>query len=427
MNLINIAGFVLIFGVLVFIHELGHFLAARRNGIVAEEFGFGYPPRLLTLFRGEGRLEVGGRSLVVPRGFELPAELAADSMVTVETTTDKKGRQELSGVALLEPDQAIPPGAARVTLVDPGTVYSINMIPFGGFVRMRGEDGPAGPGSFASASRKGRAATLLAGPLMNLALAILLFTIASFLGRPEPVPGGTITLISPGSPAELAGLQVGDQVFKIGEQDVIDAGDLSRYMDEHPGEPVTLLIQRGGEMITLPVNPRQNPPPGEGRIGVQIEPSVELKRFGLLQSVIRGVEDTARFTQVTLSVPALLMRGVISPEEARPVGPKGIYDLTSGAIQQSRQSGWLYPVLLLMGILSLALAITNLLPLPALDGGRLMFVIIEQIRGRRVDPNWEGAIHLAGMVLLLGLMVIITYQDFASPVPLPDWLGPLGL
>jgi regulator of sigma E protease len=268
--------------------------------------------------------------------------------------------------------------------------------------------------------------TLLAGPMMNLVLAILLFSMASMLGRPEPVPGGNITLISPGSPAELAGLLVGDQVFKIGDHDVVDAGDLSLYMDEHPGEPVTLLIQRGGEMVTLSLTPRQSPPPGEGRIGVQIEPTIELKRFGLLQSMKRGVEDTVRFTQVTLSVPALLLRGVITPEEARPVGPKGIYDLTSGAIQQSRQSGWLYPILLLMGILSLALAITNLLPLPALDGGRLMFVIIEKIRGRRVDPNWEGAIHLAGMVLLLGLMVIITYQDFASPVPLPDWLGPLG-
>ena len=79
-----------------------------------------------------------------------------------------------------------------------------------------------------------------------------------------------------------------------------------------------------------------------------------------------------------------------------------------------------------MGILSAALAITNLLPIPALDGGRLLFIIIEKVRGRRVDPNWEGAIHLAGMVILLGLMVIITYQDFASPVPLPDWLAPLG-
>jgi regulator of sigma E protease len=364
--------------------------------------------------------------VVVPRGFELPAELAADSMVLLETTADKKGRQVLSSVALVDPDEARAVGAQPVTLVDPGTVYSINAIPFGGFVRMRGEDGPAGPGSFASASRTGRAVTLLAGPMMNLVLAILLFTTASLLGRPEPVPGGSITLISPGSPAELAGLQTGDLVFKIGSQEVVDAGDLSRYMDEHPGEPVTLSIQRGGEMMTLSLTPRQNPPPGEGRIGVQIEPTIELRRFGLLESVMQGVEDTARFTQVTLSVPALLLRGVITPEEARPVGPKGIYDLTSGAIQQSRQSGWLYPILLLMGILSLALAITNLLPLPALDGGRLMFVIIEKIRGRRVDPNWEGAIHLAGMVLLLGLMVIITYQDFASPVPLPDWLGPLG-
>lgn len=426
MSLISAFGFLLIFGLLVFIHELGHFLAARRNGIVAEEFGFGFPPRLITLLRGAGRLIVGGQTLVVPRGFTLPAELTTESRVTYEATPDKRGRQVLTRLTVVEKSDVATLSGHRVELVDPGTVYSINLIPLGGFVRMRGEDGAAGPGSFASASRKARAVVLLAGPMMNFLLAVVLFALSFFLGRPEPVPGGRIEVVAPGSPAKMAGLQPNDRIFKIDDQVVYQAGDLGHYIEAHPGQAVTLLVERNGESFDVVVTPRLNPPPGEGYIGIQMYPVTEIQRFGILESIRRGVKDTVRFTRFTLSVPALLIRGVITPEDARPIGPKGIYDLTTSTIQQTLVSGLWFPILQLMGILSAALAITNLLPLPALDGGRLLFILIEQIRGRRIDPNWEGAIHLAGMVLLLGLMALITYQDFVSPVPLPDWLAPLS-
>lgn len=424
--MINVLGFIIIFGILVFIHELGHFVAARRNGIVTEEFGFGFPPRLIKLFRGQGRLVIDGRTVIVPRNFDLPPDLTTDSLVTYETTIDKRGRAMLVQLSVVEPDNLTTSEAQRVHLVDPGTIYSINLIPVGGFVRMRGEDGLAGPGSFASASAKARSVTLLAGPVMNLLLAVVLFALSFMLGRPEPVPGGRIEEVLPGSPAAIAGLQVRDRIFKIDDEVVIQAGDLSRYIEAHPGQPVTLLVERDGESFDVVVTPRVNPPPGEGYVGIRMYPVTEIKRFGALESIQRGFQDTARFTQFTLSVPSLLLRGVITPEDARPIGPKGIYDLTSSTIQQTLASGRWFPILQLMGILSAALAITNLLPLPALDGGRLLFIVIEKIRGRRIDPNWEGAIHLAGMVLLLGLMVIITYQDFVSPVPLPDWLAPLG-
>ena len=291
---------------------------------------------------------------------------------------------------------------------------------------MRGEDGPAGPGSFASASARARSATLLAGPIMNLLLAVALFAISFMVGRPEAVPGGRIEAVAPGSPAETSGLQKDDRVFLIDNQEVRQAGDMGEYIADHPGLAVTLTVERDGERFTTTLTPRTSPPPGEGPIGVTLYPVTSLTRYGPLESLKRGVQDTVRFTTFTLSVPSMLLRGAISPADARPVGPKAIFDLTSGAINATQTSGMWFPILQLMGILSAALAITNLLPIPALDGGRLLFIIIEKIRGRRVDPNWEGAIHLAGMVILLGLMVIITYQDFASPVPLPDWLAPLG-
>lgn len=426
MTILNIAGFILIFGILVFIHELGHFLVARRNGIVTEEFGFGFPPRVVTLRRGRGRLLIGDRSVGVPAGFPLPAELVAGSQVVYETTSDKRGRPVLSKIEIVADAGVNPDGPNTVKLVDSGTIYSINLIPVGGFVRMRGEDGPAGPGSFASASAKARAATLLAGPMMNFALAIVLFALSAMIGQPEAMPGGRIEAISPASPAELAGLQPNDRVFLIGDAVVRSAGDIGDYISTRPGEPVTLTVERDGQRFTVTVTPRVSPPPGEGAIGLALLPVTELSRSGPIEALTRGVTDTARFTYLTLSVPAMLLRGAIEPADARPVGPVAIFSLTSGAISATQSSGLWYPVLQLMGILSAALAITNLLPIPALDGGRLLFIIIEKIRGRRIDPNWEGAIHLAGMVILLGLMAIITYQDFASPIPLPNWLAPLG-
>lgn len=426
MTIINIVGFILIFGILVFVHELGHFLAARRNGIVTEEFGFGYPPRVVTLRKGDGKLVVDDKALVVPGGYELPEDLVAGSLVTIQTTPDKKGRPVLTNVEVISPDDLLRSNAGVVSMIDPGTIYSINAIPFGGFVRMRGEDGPAGPGSFANASAGARAVTLLAGPGMNLLLAVIIFSISFMLGRPDAVPGGRIDEVAPGSPAELAGLAVGDRIFLIGDKEVRTASDVGDYVQAHPGEPVAMTIDRNGERMVVTLTPRVSPPEGQGPVGVTVYPVTEITRYGVGESLIRGAEDTARFTYFTLSVPSMLMKGVITPSEARPVGPKAIFDLTSGAITATQDSGLWFPVLQLMGILSAALAITNLLPIPALDGGRLLFIIIEKVRGRRVDPNWEGAIHLAGMLVLLGLMVIITYQDFASPVPLPDWLAPLG-
>jgi regulator of sigma E protease len=426
MSLLNIFGFILIFGILVFIHELGHFLVARRNGIVTEEFGFGFPPRVITLRRGRGRLIIGERTVVVPAGFQLPAELVAGSRVVYETISDKRGRAVLSKIEIVEAAGTSPNDPNAVKLVDPGTIYSINAIPFGGFVRMRGEDGPAGPGSFASASASARTATLLAGPVMNFLLAAVLFALAAMVGQPEAMPGGRIEQISPGSPAEQAGLQPNDRIFLIDAAVVRHAGDIGDYIRTRPGEPVVLTIERDGERFTVTVTPRVSPPPGEGAIGLAIQPVTQVASAGPGEALVRGVTDTARFTYFTLSVPGMLLRGAIEPADARPVGPKAIFDLTSGAISATQTSGYWYPVLQLMGILSAALAITNLLPIPALDGGRLLFILIEKVRGRRVDPNWEGAIHLAGMVILLGLMAIITYQDFASPIPLPNWLAPLG-
>jgi regulator of sigma E protease len=124
---------------------------------------------------------------------------------------------------------------------------------------------------------------------------------------------------------------------------------------------------------------------------------------------------------LTISVPLLILRGLLPAEAVRPIGPLGIYQQTASAVQATVEMGWWYPILSLLGLISTALAITNLLPLPALDGGRILFIVIEAIRGKRVDPAREGFVHFIGLALLVALMLIISYFDIIQPVTAIDW------
>jgi regulator of sigma E protease len=124
---------------------------------------------------------------------------------------------------------------------------------------------------------------------------------------------------------------------------------------------------------------------------------------------------------MTFYMPVLLIRGAMPLGDARPVGPVGIAQLTGGAVEHSLATGWWYPVFVTLGLISAALGVTNLLPLPALDGGRILFLIVEAVRGRRVDPEKEALVHFVGMALLIGLLFVVTYQDLVAPVPSIDW------
>ena len=133
------------------------------------------------------------------------------------------------------------------------------------------------------------------------------------------------------------------------------------------------------------------------------------------------MKETVSIAAMTLTLPIQLIRGLIPAELARPVGPVGIGGLIGDAVRYTIETGWWYPVMRMLGSLSVALAVTNLLPLPALDGGRILFVIVEAIRGKRVDPAKEGLVHLVGMALLIALMLLITWQDLVNPLPSLDW------
>ena len=353
--ILTVVSFLLVMSVVVFVHELGHFLVAKRSGIFVEEFGFGFPPRLIKL---------GERN---------------------------------------------------------GTVYSINTIPFGGFVRMRGEDDPSLPGSFASASKRARALTLVAGATMNFLLAIVLLAVLTAItGVPDDSrPGTLIKGIAAGSPAEQAGLQIGDRIVAADGTPLASVNDLQRYTAGHTGRSVTYEIVRrdpsGSEMtLQVTMTPRTNPPSQQGALGIQID--IPTRPPKIWEAVWSGVKATGEVIYLTFQIPATLIREGRPISDAGFMGPVGIAATTGDVVRSAVAVSSASPVLWFVGLLSIALGVTNLLPIPGLDGGRLLFVFVEAVRRKRIEPSQEGVVHLVGFGLLLLLVGIITVREVTALV-----------
>jgi regulator of sigma E protease len=349
----SVLAFVLLLGFMVLIHELGHFVMAKLAGVKVEEFGIGFPPRLIAVRRGE-------------------------------------------------------------------TDYSLNWIPLGGFVRMLGEEDPREPRSFARARKRWRIGILLAGSTMNMLAAALFFAVAFAAGWPTVTQTEVqIFRTLPGSPADQAGLKQGDAVLSLAGEPVKTTGDLRRITDANLGKPLPVEIRRGQQQLLLTVTPRQQWPEGEGPIGIGImdrASRVEPVRYGPIQAIGRGARELLKSVVLTLSVPVMAIQGLVPLEFLRPVGPVGLFQATSQAAAETARSGWWFPLLYMAATLGAGLGVANLLPIPGLDGGRLVFVLIEVLRGRRISPEREGLIHLVGMGLLVSLVLVITYFDILFPV-----------
>lgn len=348
-----VLAFAVLLGFMVLVHELGHFVMAKLAGVKVEEFGIGFPPRLAAVRRGE-------------------------------------------------------------------TDYSINWIPLGGFVRMLGEEDPAEPRSFARARKRWRVGILLAGSAMNMLAAAAFFSAAFMAGWPTVTQSEvTISRVLAASPAEQAGLRQGDVVLAVAGEPVRASSDLRRITDAQLGRPVPVEIRRGQDRITLTVTPRRQWPPDEGPIGIGIwdRPTrMEPVEYGFGDAVRRGFGELGKSILLTLSIPVMAFQGLVPLEFLRPVGPVGLYQGVSQAAAETVRSGWWFPILYMAATLGAGLGVANLLPIPGLDGGRLVFVLIEMLRGRRVSPEREGLIHLVGMALLVSLVLVITYFDILFPV-----------
>ena len=373
---LTIIVFVLILGLLIFVHEFGHFIVAKRAGIRVEEFGFGFPPRLFGVKRGE-------------------------------------------------------------------TIYSINLLPIGGFVRIYGEMGPE-PEKNRSKKNKPvdkeafekeeerafykkpagtRAKITVAGVVMNLLLAAFLLGIGHWLGLPTIIGDDQaanlketkiqITQVAFDSPAEQAGIQIGDTITELRitnhESRINKVSQIQDFINSHQGEEITLVIQRGDEILEKNLVPRIDFPAEEGSIGVGLVRTA-IVSYPWYQALIKGITSTVNLLWVMVSVFAGLIWQLISTGQLAVdiAGPVGIYALTG----QAAKLGFIY-ILQLAALLSINLAILNILPFPALDGGRLLFILIEKIKGSPVSQKIERAVHTVGFVILILLMVAVTWRDIA--------------
>jgi len=402
-----------VFGVCVLVHEFGHFITAKWAGIRVEEFGIGFPPRLV----GFRKRDSGGWEVIWFSGRHNPE----DTYVSQKQQPYTSAGSVVTAIPEVMKEYNETYNHQIETRASDHTIYSINFLPIGGFVRMPGENGdindPEGnydPQSFAAKSAGKRIIVLIAGVTMNVILAMVLFTIAYGLG--EPTFPATIGKVVSGSPAAVAGLQPGDTIVSVNGHPVqlftdvqsIVTNAITADKNQHATVPVELEVRHAGETQTVSttVHVRVHPPQGQGPMGV--EEKIVFVSSPLWQAPFKGIQHTFSVTGDFINQIAQMIAGAVKPQLA---GPVGIVKITGEVAASVPDLGW-WPILSLTAILSLNLAIINILPFPALDGGRILLILIELLRGgKRLKPEREGIINFVGMAILLTLMVIITVND----------------
>jgi regulator of sigma E protease len=387
-----------VFALLVFVHELGHFVTAKWAGIRVEEFGIGIPPNIVSVRkRDRGGWEV----MWLGRG---------NSVDTSNIQNPFNGVSGGKGAA--EPERPH------------HTIYSLNLLPIGGFVRMPGENGDAfdeeghyDSGTFAAKPASKRIVVLCAGVFMNFLLGIALFTVAYGLGEPVVSTDAIVGSVTSNSPAAVAGLHANDKILTVNGKKVQDFNSMSTTVTQVIATakkggaatvPIRLTVLHSNEKtpVAVTVAARIHPPAGEGAMG--IESKIEIMHYPLWQAPFRGIVHTFQFIHDYLLVIGKMIIGAIQPQIS---GPVGIAQVTQTVAAETPTIGW-WPILSLTAALSINLAIFNILPFPALDGGRVFLILVELLRGgQRLKPEREGLINLVGFALLLVLMVVVTVSD----------------
>jgi len=422
--LLTILIFIVILGLLVFVHELGHFLVAKRNGVRVDEFGFGFPPRIF----GIQKIKKSKQEIAIvteEHGISLISE-------TYSSKTDK----ELIKMEIQESQTIIKPlpfkkwrffwrNGKRDENFGEQTVYSINAIPLGGFVKIYGEEGEGVNSSRSFASKKAgqKAKILFAGVTMNFILAVFLFSLGNIIGLPTAIddsqvdkyPGAKLQIVgtSRNSPAEAAGLRAGNFVIALKNKEgkvlegIKRTAEFQAFVDSEKGKEIILVVERGSSNIEVSVVPRTNPPQGQGPLGVELATVANIS-LPWYKTLWEGFLTTINLIWLLLVVIFQVLKNLIIQGKAGVdiVGPVGIYTLTN----QAAGMGFIY-LLQLTAILSINLAVINAFPFPALDGGRVLFLMIEKIKGSPVSQKVQNLAHSIGFALLILLMIAITYRD----------------
>jgi regulator of sigma E protease len=253
---------------------------------------------------------------------------------------------------------------------------------------------------------------LLGGVFMNALAAVLAYTITFKIAFPE---GVAIQAISPDTPAAQAGLESGDRIFSVDSTPVSHTYEVINYVFAHLGEQIALHISRAGTDMTILVTPRKEYPQGQGPSGMVIT-DLYSNQHGWGEAFGEGLHTIGAQLNLFLQLPGMILRGSFNASTDRPVGPVGILDVTEQIVGAARESNRWVIILNWVGMINLALALGNLLPIPGLDGGRMVFILLEAIRGKRVNPERERMVTGAALLVLLALMVFITYLDIFYPV-----------
>jgi regulator of sigma E protease len=294
------------------------------------------------------------------------------------------------------------------------TVYSLNAIPLGGFTKMAGEEDPNVERSLASKGAGPRIVVLAAGSLMNALLPLLLFSIAFMIPHDMLIEPTVVETVNPGSPAESAGIVPGDTLLGIDGKTIVNFSQFQRYTMLNLGTETTVLVEHSdGTTEEFQLVPRWDPPEGEGAIGIVRDVDLALEKgvvvresYPFWEAIPKGVSECI---ETFILFKNEIIQIVIGATSLQLTGPVGIAQMT-GEVAQSGLS----PLVEFTGFISINLAIVNIFPLPALDGGRIVFVLIEWFRrGKRVSPKVEGLVHAIGFFLLMAAMVALTYQDIA--------------
>lgn len=356
--ILTIIVFILILGVLIFAHELGHFVSAKKAGIKVEEFGFGFPPRIFSIKKGE-------------------------------------------------------------------TIYSLNLIPVGGFVKILGEQNPEkrtnNKRAFYNKPIWQRAIILVMGVVMNLFIAAIFLSIIYGIGIPSVIENGNEALyrniqiqiveVAEESPAQEAEIKIGDAIVALSFQNEkvkpTEIEGVQQFIGLHAGEKITVKVKRGKQVFEKEIVPRISPPEGEGAVGIAMV-KIGLRSYPWYRAIVKGLAATGKLLVTIIGlfyllIKTLILKGTMIGEIA---GPVGIFNLTSHMVDL----GWVY-VLQFTAILSINLAILNFIPIPALDGGRLLFLLIEKIKGKPIRPKIENLANTIGFAIIILLMIVVTFRD----------------
>lgn len=421
--IITIITFVIILSLLVFVHELGHFIMARRTGVKVEEFGFGFPPRIFGFQRLTGqklekisekeKIEMNVTDYRTGNGQEIIKETLTDKIQEVDRLSNIKTWQLVKGNKL--------PKKQRGT--SGGTIYSLNWIPIGGFVKIKGEQGEKADDKDSFINKKiwQRAAILTSGVVMNFILAFVLISIGFGIGIPQVIdeslprsakisePKIQVVQVLDNSPAKESDIRAGDIILSLDNQKINEIKEFQTLTQNKLGSPVTLKIKRGNEEMVKTLTPKLLDQSTKPVIGVGLV-KTGLVRYPIYEAVWQGLKTTVSITgQILAAFYELIKNLIIGQKVAVDVaGPVGIAVLTG----QVARMGIIY-ILQFTALLSVNLAIINFIPFPALDGGRILFLIIEKIKGRAVNRKIEAIIHNIGFAILIALVLFVTLKDIS--------------